>query len=312
MPKLAERTLILLKKEAEYGVDPNPSPDKDFVAVADVSVTPDVTYLDPAAMDGSLSPREGRAGRRFITVTFTHELQLNAGEPFTTAPIVPALEACGFAEVAPGVFQPVSSGFSSCTIWVYYDGLLWKINGCRGNVEFNFTAGEWATLNFTFTGLYSAPTDEDLPLQWTERGSAPLKCIGGELKAWGLTPPPVINALTLNMNNEIQTPPSITGRHGITHVVITNRNPEGSIDPEMESVAAHDWEKLLSTPVLGELAYTLQSDQAKFTLRIPQAQLMGLGTGTRDGLRTYEIPFKAVRDKGDDEVELRFEPIATS
>lgn len=74
-----------------------------------------------------------------------------------------ALLACGLDEAtSAGVsvtYNPVSTDIDSCTIAVYLDGILHTMAGCRGNVSLNLARGSLPTLNFTFMGSYTAPSD---------------------------------------------------------------------------------------------------------------------------------------------------------
>jgi len=308
MPKLTERTMLLVKAEDTYGIEVTPDAETDFIAVYDVDVSPNITFNDPQAMDASLSPREGRAGKKYVDVSFSWEIQLTAGQDKTEpiAPFAALLGACGFAETGSGVWTPVSTGMGSCTIYVNYDGHLWKIPGCRGNVEFDFTAGEFAVATFTMQGLYQAPTDADMPTAWADLGVAPMKCMGGILVAMNQDPIPVVNSLTVNMNWDVAALSSITASHAVSEIVLADRNPEGRFDPEVTSMADHDWYSLLEAPVLGEISYQIANADASFRLKVPKAQLMEIGYGDRDGIRTYDIPFRCVRNLGDDEVKLEF------
>lgn len=302
MAILVERTIALVKLETTYGVDAAPDATTDFIAVADVEVRPQYTYFDPAAMDGSLSPRTGNVGgQRSIEVTFTHELQLDSTG--TTPPCGPLIQACGFADDS-GEFTPVSTAFPSATIYVYYDGLLWKILGARGNMEVVCAAGDAVKLNFTMRGLYADPTDESFPTSWTDTGAEPLMAMGGTF-AWG-SATPCIETLSVNMNNDIQVLGCIGDSYGAREIAITNRNPEGSANPDMTTLSEMDWHDLMNTPTLSAVTYTMTDGTNHCTLSIPKAQIMEIGTGSRSNIRSWEIPFKCVRDEGDDELVLSF------
>lgn len=302
MAILVERTIALVKSETSYGVDASPDAATDFIAVADVQVNPQYTYFDPAAMDGSLSPRMGNVGgQRSIEVTFTHELQLDSSG--TQPPCAPLIKACGFAEDG-GEFTPVSSGFSSATIYVYFDGLLWKIVGARGNMEVVCAAGDAVKLNFTMRGLYDDPTDATFPASWTDSGAEPLMAMGGTF-AWG-TENPCIETLSVNMNNDLQVLGCIGDSYGAREVAITNRNPEGSANPDMTTLSEMDWHTLMNTPTLSAVTYTMTDGTNHCTISIPKAQIMEIGTGSRSNIRSWEIPFKCIRDSGDDELSLTF------
>ncbi len=309
MAILVERTLVLAKLETTYGTDANPSPSTDFVAVRDVSVTPDVTYLDPGAQDGSLSPRSGRIGSRSVTVSFTHDLQMNPTSP-NTPPIDAFLRACGLGastdSTSPSTtYAPISTGFPSATIYVYFDGLLWKIVGARGTVTLNFTAGEFATLEFTFHGRYLPPVDMTFPATWTDPGGAPLVCVGGTV-TWNNTPLHV-ETVTLDVGNDIQLYPSISAEHGVYEAAIVNRDPSGTINPEMTAVATMDWHSLMFTPTLQKLEVQLSDESGNtVTLAVPKAQITEIGHGDRNGIRTWDITYKPIRTSGDDEFTVTF------
>jgi len=208
MSILTERTIVLAKVETTYGTDASPDPSSDFICVGDLRVNPNVTYNNPACMDGILSPRQGVAGGRYLEVTFTHELQAAEGGGATPPPASPLLKACGFAETIDTTtgnenvsYNPVSTGFASVTLYVYYDGILWKITGARGNVEVAATAGETVKLNFTFQGLWNDAEDASFPTSVTDGGTNPLVAMGGAL-TWG-SYNPIIESLSVNMNNSL-------------------------------------------------------------------------------------------------------------
>lgn len=48
---------------------------------------------------------------------------------------------------------------TSCTITYNIDGVQHKLLGCRGTATLDATLGEYGTLNFVMTGLYTSPTD---------------------------------------------------------------------------------------------------------------------------------------------------------
>ncbi len=303
MAILVERTLVLAKLETTYGVDAQPTPSANFIPVFDVSVSPDTRYLDPPVQDGSLSPRSGRIGMRSVEVTFSHHLVVKPKEGENPPALLcdPLLRACGLVPT-DGTYKPISTGFPSVTLYVYFDGLLWKIVGCRGNVSLNFTAGEFATLEFTFRGRYLPPVDQSFPSSWGDLDRAPIVCIGGTV-TWN-NQPLHVESVTLDLGNDLQLYPSIAADHGVYEAAIVNRDPSGTINPEMTLVATMDWHSLMLTPTLQELKVTLSDGASDVTLTIPKAQITEIGHGDRNGLRTWDITFKPIRVSGDDEIQL--------
>ncbi|MCX7844359.1 MAG: phage tail tube protein [Candidatus Bipolaricaulota bacterium] len=293
----------MAKLETTYGQDAQPTPSANFIPVFDVAVAPDTNYLDPSAQDGSLSPRSGRIGMRSVEVTFSHHLLVKPAEGGSGPTLVadPLLRACGLVPVQ-GVYKPISTGFPSVTLYVYFDGLLWKVVGCRGNVSLNFSAGEFATLEFTFRGRYLPPVDQAFPSSWVDVDVAPIVCVGGSV-TWN-NQPLHVEAITLDLGNDLQLYPSVSADHGVYEAAIVNRDPSGTLNPEMTLVATKDWHTLMLTPTLQELKVVLTDGQSDVTLTVPRAQITEIGHGDRNGIRTWDITFKPIRVAGDDEVQL--------
>lgn len=303
MAILVERTLLLAKVESTYGQDAQPTPSANFIPVFDISVEPDTSYLDPAAQDGSLSPRSGRIGMRSVEVSFSHHLLVKPAEGQNPAVLLadPLLRACGLVPTQ-GTYKPISTGFPSVTLYVYFDGLLWKVVGCRGNVSLNLTAGEFATLEFTFRGRYLPPVDQPFPTSWVDVDVAPIVCVGGTV-TWN-DQPLHVEAITLDLGNDIQLYPSVNADHGVYEAAIVNRNPSGTLNPEMTLVSTMDWHTLMLTPTLQKLEVTVTDGRSDVTLLVPKAQITEIGHGDRNGIRTWNITFKPIRVAGDDEVQL--------
>jgi hypothetical protein len=129
--------------------------------------------------NATLTPLAGNTvAREFVRETFGNygTIQLDQHvelsfeiefSPTGTAGSAPAyadaLLCCGFEETltpaTSAVYSPVSGDFDSCTIEVFLDGIKHVMAGCRGNVSLNLSRGALPTLNFTFMGSYTAPSD---------------------------------------------------------------------------------------------------------------------------------------------------------
>lgn len=57
------------------------------------------------------------------------------------------------------VYAPISASFESVALDFNLDGIDHKVLGCRGTFEMSVVTKTIPTFKFTFTGLYSAPTD---------------------------------------------------------------------------------------------------------------------------------------------------------
>lgn len=156
MPRYIRNTVILAKIETSYGVDASPT-GADALLVSNVSITRNSNNVNRDLIRGYMGASGQLVGTRSIECEFTVELA-GSGTAGTAPAWGKLLRACGMAEVVnaspPYVeYTPVSSGFSSATIYYYLDGLVHKALGCRGTVDIRAQLGERPTLQFRFTGI---------------------------------------------------------------------------------------------------------------------------------------------------------------
>jgi hypothetical protein len=156
MPRYIRNTVILAKIEATYGTDASPT-GTDALLVSNVSITRNLNSVNRDLIRGYMGASEQLVGTRSIQCEFTVELA-GSGTAGTAAAYGKLLRACGMAETVnaspPYVeYNPVSTNFSSITIYYYLDGLVHKALGCRGTVDVRLPLGERPVLQFRFTGL---------------------------------------------------------------------------------------------------------------------------------------------------------------
>ena len=305
---LSENKLVLVKIESPYGAEPTPTTAANFIAVSNVSVRPNLTYNDTAATDGSLSPRAGTLGQKYLEVTFDHELQMESVTDWKTPPCDPLLLSCGYTDSgSAGVYLPRTTGFQSCTLWIYEEDIVWKINGCRGNVVCNFPAGGNVIFSFTMQGLYTKPVDSTFPTTWTDNGGSPVVAMNQSFD-WDSTHHPTTESLSFSLNNTLAQNPSLddADTHGVSEIVITNRMPEGSFNPEMVKETTDDFLTHYEAVTQTAIAYKVSDGSGALTVSLPKTELTGYSSGDRGGTLIYDLPFRCVRSSGDDEISLTF------
>jgi hypothetical protein len=171
MGRLIRRTAILAKLESSYGQDITPAGSTDAVLVSNASFNIAYNNVNRNLIRVNLGGSEQLAGTRFVEATFDVELA-NSGSAGTAPAWSPLLQACGFAEAtlttpARVEFTPVSSSFKSATIYYHLDGVLRKILGAVGNVEFMLNEGDRPMMRFSMVGLdggFTATADPSLTL----------------------------------------------------------------------------------------------------------------------------------------------------
>jgi len=189
MALLLRKRLILIETESTYGTDPTPT-GTDAVLVRDLNITPqqsDVVNRD--VVRPYLGASEQLLANTRVECTFSVELT-GSGAAGTAPAYGKALQACGLDETIVATtsvtYSPVSSSFSSVTIYYNIDGLRHKVTGCRGTFSINATVGEIPSIDFTFTGVYVAPDDSALPSATYANQATPLIFKNGNTSSFQL------------------------------------------------------------------------------------------------------------------------------
>lgn len=160
--RLIRNTAILFKQEVTYGVDPVPTGAANAMLVSNLSINPfNAQNVDRDIIRPYLGASEQLVGTKYVQMGFDVELT-GAGTVAIAPAWGPALMACGFAETLTATFRadytPISTAFTSGTMYWHDDGLMHKATGCRGNVVFKMGINQRPVMSFSFTGLYSTPT----------------------------------------------------------------------------------------------------------------------------------------------------------
>lgn len=307
---LVNREVILAKIEGSYGVDSVPVEGTDAMLVENISWSNEGLRMNERpAVRANIGMLQQVYGGRLMTFTFDVEMKGAGGAIDVPPEFGPLLRACGFGEtIAPATdvqYAPVSSGHESITIYYFQDGIRYNVVGVRGNVSFNLETGALGKMTFTLTGHVDAVTDVALASP-TYVTTVPAALISVPFVIGGFGA--IINAITWDMSNTIAMPPDISASDGFAEVQLTQRDPNGSYDPEAELLAVDDpLTDLEDGTVLvigtGVIGGTLGN---RYEIDIPASSYRDVSPGDRDGIRTYDIPFGMAEVSGDDEVLITF------
>lgn len=159
--------ILLFKIEATYGVDANPTGAANAVLAQNVALKP----MEGADVDRDLElPYFGAGGT--IPTELMSELSFETEiEPSGIAGTAPAwgpvLRACAMAEtVTPGtsvVYNPITFGQESATIYLHIDSALFKMKGARGTAKIEVNAQGVPKIKSTYRGLFVMPANAALP-----------------------------------------------------------------------------------------------------------------------------------------------------
>ena len=206
----------------------------------------------------------------------------------------------------PGtLLKPVSDGFESITLEMNKDGVKHVMPGAFGTFEITATAGAYASIKWTFTGLYNAPVDAALTSPTFEK-TLPAQVELGRLRLDNYQA--VVEKFTLNQNNDIQIRPDVSSSDGYVGIRMVGRRPEGGVNPEAELVADYDfWGRMASATrmpfqmrvgtVAGNIVWMLGTN----------TQYTGMTYTDRNGILTYDAGLRFSRNVLDDEVLFYFQ-----
>ena len=304
MALLTKRYVLLVKQEVTYNLDPSPGA-SDALVVEELNLEWPVDVVDGGRVGNSMSPRAPIHGRKYGKLTFNVRLT-GSGSAGVAADWGPMIEACGFDETVSGgvsvTYLPMSTAFESATIYAYRDGLLYIFTGCRGNVKFDFPAGQPAMMTFEMWGHAVDASDASLPTPTVDSTVAPV-VINSSFTIGGYAA--IISSLSVDMQNDMQMTDSVNGADGYAEAAIVGRDALGTIDPEATLVATRDWWSVWEDGTQEALSIVIGTAAGNIsTFTAPKCTHRELAEGDRNGILTYDIPFTCAGNAGDDEVSL--------
>ena len=306
---LTRKRLIQVKKESTYGTDSTPA-GTDALLVRNLEITPieaDVVSRDLIRNYLGNSPQLLANTRASITF----QVELAGSGTAGTAPRYGAiLQACGLSETIVAstsvTYAPVSSSFSSATIYFNNDGIRHILTGCRGTFTMNAEVGQIPTLDFTMVGIYNAPTDTALPTTTYSAQASPLIFKQGNTSAFQFfSYAGCLQSVSFDIGNETVYRELV----GCTkEVLITNRASSGAVMLEAPALATKDFFNLAQTETTGNLTFlhgTTAGNRATFTAG--QCDISNPTYGDQDGVQMLNVPYVATpTTAGNDEISLAF------
>ena len=307
MALLTRKRVILIETESSYGTDPTPSA-TDVVLVTDLSITPqssDVVNRD--VVRPYLGSSEQLLANTRVECTFSVELA-GSGTAGTAPRYGNALKATGLSEtVASGTsvtYAPVSSSFSSVTIHYNVDGVRHKVTGCRGSFTISAEVGSIPTIDFTFTGIYNAPTDTALPTVTYGNQATPLIFKNGNTTGFQLLSyAGALQSLTMDLGVSTVYRELVGGTK---EVIVTDRASNGSVTIEAPTIAQKDYfTAALTDSSLGNLQFLHGTTAGnKVQLTSTKVDIGDVNYGEMDGVAMLEIPYTLVPSAANNEFSL--------
>ena len=205
-------------------------------------------------------------------------------------------------------YDPVSSGFSSCTIYFNVGGVQHAILGCRGTFTVSLEANQIPSLKFNFTGLYGGVTDVAITTPTYTGFGTPvavnstntLGLLHSKAMSGG-TSGIQVQKFSFDLGNQINYRLLV----GSESVVVSDRQPKGSVSIEMTSIAFKDWLSSVKTGTTSA-AFIQNGTVAGSIVHaiFPKTLLENPKYSDSDGIVMLDMDFRAIWSSGNDEVRL--------
>ena len=310
MALLTRKRLILAKAEATYGTDPTPTGSANAILVRNLDIVPlQSDIVQRELIRPYLGNYEQLLAQTRVQVTFEVELA-GSGAAGTAPAYGPVLKACGLSETVVATtsvtYAPVSTSFSSVTIYFYQDGIRHIVTGARGTFTLNGQVGAIPTIAFTMTGIYNAPTDTALATPTYANQATPLIFKNGNTTSFSaFSYSGALQSIDLNLGNEIVYRELIGGTK---EVLITDRKPAGTMSIEAVLLATKNYFTVSTGSTTGSISFQHGTTAGNIaTLTRAQADLADASYAELNGIAMMNLPYVATPTAaGNDELSLAY------
>lgn len=193
----------------------------------------------------------------------------------------------------------------SLSIAGYFDGILYSALGARGNVTFAFQAGQPGRINLEYNGVLRDTSDAALLTGISYPTKVPPTFLGVSLKLNNVAIP--FQAVSISARNQISERPDAGASPGVLSYLITDREPQLTIDPESTIKADFDFIGLMKAATRFPVEFELVDVAGNtFFFGAPAAQISALSDDDRSGLAVLgtTLDLVGLDDNGDDELVI--------
>ena len=269
-----------------------------------------VEQLERAVKDASLSPFPSIPGKRSAQISFSTELR-GSGAAGIAPDYGLLFKGCAMREtIAAGAsvtYAPTSdkSDYTRICLTTFIDGLRIMYLGCMGSFSINCPLDGVPTVDWEFEAADFEVSDAALLNGDSYDAETPEPVLMSGFSFGGFHFD--VTNIRFAMNNNVVLRQSANASGGHVNAMVTGRAPSGSFDPEAVLKATDDvfadWESGAQLPLGVQIGHRAGNI---CTITAPKCQYSDLGFGDRDGLLTYDAPFRLARDIGDDEISIVF------
>lgn len=297
--------LLLAKSETTKGVDAAPTPAADAIRI----LNRPWPQVDGKPIDREVIKQTMGRMPHLMNPDASIQLEIQcelkgSGAAGTPPEIAPLLKACRLVETVTAgtsvVYQPSTATENSATIYLYADGLLWKLLGAVGTAKIECQIGQPAKITFTMSAPYVAPTAAAVPAGAAYDATQPLVFHSADVVTEGGNSIRV-GQFSLDFGNDVQEHTRI-GYHAFT---VANRSPELTLNKHSVSTAT-DWADLMSAQQVALHAQIGAAAGNIVQVDAPKAVRKSLGYGEEAEAVTLDATFGLYESTSDDQFTITF------
>jgi hypothetical protein len=192
------------------------------------------------------------------------------------------------------IYRPQSGTIPTATIYLYVDGLLWKLLGARGDFAVTLTSGNKGELTFTLSALFGGKSDAAVPtVSGTVQARPPIWRAGTAAVFHHLA---AIQQMTCGFNNTVTLPDDPNQPEALRPPVIGLRDVKGTINPLEENVATRNLLlKVRGNEVVPITALYGVTPGNRLGITIEEALLTNETREVRNELLAAQYPFSSAK-----------------
>lgn len=294
----------------------------DFFLAADVSFKPVAEFIPRDYKHASLDRLAHILGQVYVDISFKQELHGSGAAGTALAPLSAALQAAKLSETVSASTSvtyaptsvPASSNFfspgKSATIELYegsttsQSGLKKVIKGCvaSGGPKLVVEKNKVPMVEFSFRGLYTAPTDAVRPTVTLSSIDPPrVESITFSSHTYSA----FISKVEVDLGCVAAIRDDLNSAESVKGFSITDWDPKGSFDPEVELAATHDFYGKFKSGAQAQISFVVGATAGNITtVTMPKCQYMIPEMGDRSGIRIFQLPFRILQNSGDDCISI--------
>lgn len=296
---------LLAKVEETEGTDSIPTGALNAIQANDVSITP--MAGDEETRDLML-PYLGNQGviltGDYVQLEFSVEIA-GAGGAGDVPPYGALLRACALSETITEdvdvVYEPVSDGEESVSLYFNQDGVRHIALGARGNVTMEFAPKRIPRFRFTLMGLLGTITDQALPVIDLSGFQTPLPVSKTATTLSLLGALRVAESVSIDLGQQVE-PRFLIGAERIQ---LTDRSATGTAVVEAGTLSDVDWFALASARTKGVLQLVHGTAAGNIVqIDAPAVEIGRPSQGQTQGVVNYSLPLMLTPGAGNDELSI--------